>query len=91
VKVYINQGQYEFFHEKNIHENLIEHPYIVKAEKCVSYDQIQQPLKLQGLEFYSYSYMTMPFSKNGSMIQLLMKAGQMGHTFSMGTVGYLFK
>lgn len=74
IKVYINHAVYEFLKEKEVNEHLINHPCIVKAEVCVSSNDVTSTLIINGHHFSHYSYIVIPYHEKGTLLDLVKKA-----------------
>ena len=76
VKLYVDHTYSEFIKEKMMNESLVNHPNVIIATKCVSYDETGASLFINSKVIAHYSYIVLPFYERGTLLDLIKKAYQ---------------
>jgi len=46
---------------------------VIKAEQCVSFDEVEEPFNIGGVVVADYAYILVQFFKNGTLLDLIEK------------------
>eukprot|EP00347_Sterkiella_histriomuscorum_P013617 403364033 len=93
VLKFFNTNEASYFQDE-VEANLRVNPSSTRQvlmERFVDYSQQKQPVNLCGIDFHIYAYMTMPYCKYGSVIDLLIKANDQNRQISLELQKYLFR
>lgn len=91
LKLFLPKETKEFFKEVERNSMLFDSPMLIRCTGCVQAREGMPQLWISGSMYDSYSYILLPYCKNGTLIDLLLNAQDKGLKFSDNLVKHLFR